>query len=180
MSLTSENISKGLYHYTQVDRLVSVKDYLFLRKNGSKYLLLRFSNDMDFPVDTMDFSITQLDNTGNALKTDTLSYGNLCFEPGTSYAPNEGIAVLEQCTDFRLEFSRVCSGAYVYHVQGRQVRLSYTPDQSAAPTAEKPTGRQFSVRPLALKSKDLMLLCGVEVILLLAMLCLYRFFIPLL
>lgn len=148
MSLTSENISKGLYHYTQVDRLVSVKDYLFLRKNGSKYLLLRFSNDMDFSVDAMDFTVTQLDNTGNALKTDTLSYRDLCFEPGTSYAPDEGIAVQEQCTDFRLEFSRVCSGAYVYHVQGRQVRLSYTPEQPEAPTAKKTPHGSFPSVPL--------------------------------
>lgn len=180
MSLTSENIHKGVYRYTQPDQLVSVKDYLFLRDNGSKYLLLRFSNDMNVPVNAMEFTLTQLDNGGKVLKTDKLSYDGLCFEPGTDYAPEEAIAVLEQCTDFRLQFSRVYSGSYTYHVRGTQINVSYTPDQPAPTPTENPTVRKFSVRPLSLKSKDLMVLCGLEVILLLAMLCLYRFFIPIL
>lgn len=172
MSLAQLNTSKGFYRYPQIEHFVSVKNYLFSFHNEQKYLLLRFSNDADFTVNSMEFTITQLDSTGAVLENTKVSYRNLQFAPGSIYTARQGIFVHDSCTDFKLQFSKLTSAEYIYHVEGRQVTVNYARQQPplVPPTVNPVPIDEFRVQPIPLKHKKLSTLCGIVLILALLLL----------
>lgn len=169
MSSVYQDTTKGLYKYPQIEHFVSVKDYLFLRENGNKYLLIRYMNDADFIVNSMELTITQLDSSGSVLDGTTISYRNLLFKPGQTYTAKLGIAVDNRCTDFKIQFSRLISGDYSYLVQGRQITVLYNQAQPSPvpPAPEKKPFQELSIHPIQQKKKGLAILCGILVLILL-------------
>ena len=125
MPSVQQHISKGLYHYSQLDSFISVKDYLFVRSDNRKCLLLRFSNDSDFTADSMEYTIVQLDSAGNLLGKTKVFRENMNFAPGSTYTADDGIVVQEYCNDFKILFTRVTSGCYQYTVKRGKVITHY-------------------------------------------------------
>lgn len=144
MRSAQQMIVKHRYAHPQLEHFISVENSLFFYENGKKYLLIQFSNNTDYPVDFMEFSVTQLDHAGVVLGKTTLACPNLQFEAGTTYASENGIPVSDACTDFLLTFSKVTSGDYTYRVQGNCVQVLFTPRLPSAPVAGlSPTGQHI-------------------------------------
>ena len=177
MSSAQQYISKGDYAHSQIEQFVSVKNYMFVRNDDGKYLLLRFTNLADFIVNSMEFTILQLDSTGAVLETTKLHYDNLLFAPSRTYTPRQGIPVNEFCTDFKLQFSRVTSGDYVYRVQGKEITVLYEPkSQTETPADGERTIWSPSVRPLKHGKQALSVLCGICALILLIGLSVYQMY----
>ena len=118
-------IAKGNYLHTQIGRFVSVKNYIFLRADGKKHLLLRFSNDMDYTADGFDYTVFAYDADGAELSRERVSHSGLRVLPGETFSTPTPIAVDEKCVDFRVVFSEVRSGEYRYCVSGDTVSVRY-------------------------------------------------------
>ena len=128
-------LSKGFYRYAQPDRFITVKNYIFVRQKGKKYLMLRFYNDMDYKVDGISFTVVQLDSTGKVLDHTDVSFDSLSIPSGSTYSTNEAIRVHELCNDFKIVFDEVSAGAYKYRISDGRVVAYYQ-----YPVSERATG----------------------------------------
>ena len=117
-------LSKGPYTYAQPSGFLSVKQYIFTSINGQKCLILRFSNDADYKMDTVDLTITQMDAHGNVLATTPVRLG-IFLVAGKTAAIDRGIPVEERCVDFRVRIETVRSGDYVYRERGGIIVADY-------------------------------------------------------
>ena len=117
MQTDAQMLSKGFYQYAQLDRFIAVKNYIFLRDHGKKGLLLRLYNDMDYPVDHMEFTIVQMDAAGKILERTPVVCKKIKFYPGNTYTLKEAVIVHELCNDFKIVFDEVRAGRYTYYVK---------------------------------------------------------------
>lgn len=125
MTSQQQYISKGLYEHPQISDLVSVKEYIFVRHNEKKCLALRFSNELDYVVNSMAFSVVQMDASGKVLETSKIKYNGLNFLPGTTYVDLTMIVVDEYCADFRIVFTEIMSDRYKYTVRNGGFTVDY-------------------------------------------------------
>ncbi|MBQ7380316.1 MAG: hypothetical protein IJW70_11645 [Clostridia bacterium] len=88
-------------------------------------MLIRFSNDLEYTVDAMDFTVIQMDSAGKVLANTEIGYDQMHFSPGSTYITSSGIVVDEYCTDFRVVFSTVRSGRYVYDSRSGHTIVRY-------------------------------------------------------
>ena len=130
MDWKQQYLSKGFYQHAQVGNPVSVKNYIFLRDNNKKYLLIRYANELDHTVHAMYLTLLQLDATGKVIDRVKLKYEQLQFMPGSTYAEDAGIRVHETCTDFRVVFTKVISGQYEYSTYAGRPVVRYLKKQS--------------------------------------------------
>lgn len=148
--MTKENqiISKGSYVYSQIDDFIAVKDYIFTRIQGKKCLFLRFTNFADYTVNSMSFTLIQLNSSGEDLGHIEIKCSNLDIKPSQKYTHDSGIVVDEYCSDFKVVFSSVRSDNYIYTVcDGRvSVRVDLPMSNSLSGTpSKKPIRKGFSV-----------------------------------
>ena len=120
-----KHISKGIYQHSQIGNFISVKNYIFIRKEEKKLLMLRFSNDFDYVVDSMTYFVLQLDHAGKILARTKITNGDLEFRPGSMYVTEQPICVDEYCSDFKVVFSEVTSGSYRYEVHSDMIAVHY-------------------------------------------------------
>ena len=57
MNQRGNYISKGVYLHPQIPGFVAVKQYIFCRQNEKKCLILKFSNNCDFKLSAMSFTV---------------------------------------------------------------------------------------------------------------------------
>ncbi|MBQ3490858.1 MAG: hypothetical protein IJA86_09740 [Clostridia bacterium] len=120
-----KQISKGIYQHGQIGNFVSVKNYIFIRKDGKKHLMLRFTNECDYLVNFMTYVIVQMDGTGKVIARTKVTHENLNFRPGAMYVTENPIRVDEYCSDFKIVFSEVVSGFYRYEVHTDMITVHY-------------------------------------------------------
>lgn len=126
MTANQQQISKGFYRYAQISDFISVKNYIYLRQNGKKCLLLRFSNDSDFSVDSMSFALIQLDAKGGVISQSNVNYEKMKLKSGATYVSDSALAVDEYCSDFKIVILQVRSGEYIYTVKDGRVIVNYS------------------------------------------------------
>ena len=118
-------ISKGPYAHSQINKFVNVKQYIFVRKEGQKCLLLKFMNDTDFHINAIGFKLVQLNSEGKTICTQRVVYDGISVMPGTAYTPTSRIVVNEKCVDFKVVFDYVDSGYYRYIPKRGKVVVYY-------------------------------------------------------
>ena len=179
MSSPQQIISKGYYAHWQIDGFVSVKNYIFSYRDDRKYLLIRFSNLSDFVVHSMEFTLSLLDRSGTVLEERKILLKDLTFAPGHTYSPTQAFEVDEFCADFKVEFSRVISGKYIYRVDGQNITVLYDQETDLPPALAQPKATiwEHTVRPLKNGRQRLSVLCGVCALLLLLGLTLGKMYI---
>lgn len=120
-----KHISKGIYQYSQIGNFISVKNYIFIRKDEKKHLMLRFSNDFDYVVNSMTYFVIQMDNFGKVLARTKITNNDLAFQPGSMYVTECPICVDEYCSDFKIVFAEAVSGLYRYEVHSDMIAVHY-------------------------------------------------------
>ena len=88
---------------------------------------MRFSNDADYKMETVELTLTQLDARGNVLTTTPVCLG-IFLAAGKTAAIDRGIPVVEKCVDFRVRVESVRSGEYVYRERGGIIVADYVSD----------------------------------------------------
>lgn len=142
MAKSQQRISKGFYQYSQVNNFITVKNYMFIREKGKKCLLIRFVNDSDFTVDSMEYTVVQLGAGGQVIDNTRVACKKMNLAPGEMYASNESIVVDDYCSDFKVVFSCVRSGNYVYTVREGRAVADYILPEVALEIGEKKRGRK--------------------------------------
>ncbi len=130
MSEKNKITVKGIYEYPQAEGLISVKQFMFVYRDGVKHLLLRCSNDTETALRSAHFVLTELDRDGAVLNTRQLSYKDINVEAGESFTSNVGIPVSNECVDFKIRFVRAYAEKYTYKATGKRVNAYYTPPRS--------------------------------------------------
>lgn len=152
-------ISKGIYQYSQIGNFVSVKNYIFIRKDEKKQLLLRFSNDFDYVVNSMTYVVVQIDAAGKVIARKKITHKDMELYPGGMYVTEQPIDVDEYCSDFKIEFSEVISESYRYEVHSDMIAVHYIKtvepllDLSEMKRKEKRKRKDVSVRRYHVKRK---------------------------
>ena len=117
MNQRGNYISKGVYLHPQTAGFVTVKQYIFCRQRGKKCLIIKFSNNCDFKVSAMNFTVIQLDAAGELIRKTPVSYNALSVSQGSDFSVNSGIIVDEKCCDFKIVIDEVFSGYFKYVIR---------------------------------------------------------------
>ena len=147
MTANQQQISKGFYKYAQINDFITVKNYIYLRQNEKKCLLLRFANDSDFTVDSLEFVLIQLDSNGKVISKNNVIYNDMKLKSGEMYVENSAILVDEYCSDFKVVILRVLSGEYVYTLKNGRVIVNYSlPERTLVGGRAKGRKRKLKVK----------------------------------
>ena len=136
MAFIQQYIAKGIYPYSQIENFISVKDYMFVRSDDKKCLMFRFSNNANYMITSLEFTIVQLDNSGKKISETRHKYEQLTIAPDAQFVPNEGIVVDERCHDFKIFFTEVRSDKYRYTVRHGKILVYYDSDYVQATSAK--------------------------------------------
>lgn len=137
-------LSKGFYRRSQVSGLVSVKEYIFARREGKKCLLLRFSNDSDFNVTAIRYTLVELDRSGDVIKETPVGLRGITLVPGATYSPRRAVSVDEECVDFKIVIEEVASGHYLHRVDRGLVTVHYVePERIASDETHSISAKPF-------------------------------------
>ena len=118
-------ISKGIYKHPQIVGFVSVKQYIFMDKNGKRGLVLRFSNDLDATENGMEFTVIELDSNGNAIRNSLVHYTGRVHS-GCMFTSESAVIVEPKCCDFKVFINKVFADNYEYTAVGDKVLTRYT------------------------------------------------------
>lgn len=125
MAAEYDIISKNVYRYAQTDDFVRVSQYSFLRKDGRRYLALRFENRLGTKITGMSFTLLQKNSNGETLERTPVSYPELEVESGAEFSHSSMIRVRPDCTDFEIVWDEVRSGELIYTVSGGRAVARY-------------------------------------------------------
>ena len=118
-------ISKGPYTYPQVNKFLTVKQYIFYRKEGQKCLILKFMNDTGFFINEIRFKLIQLNSEGKTICSQNVLYDSIAVAPRTAFTPTSRIVVDEKCSDFKIVFDYVDSGDFRYRIKRGKIVAFY-------------------------------------------------------
>ena len=148
MKISDHIISKGTYQRHQINNFIAVKQYIFLRHDKQKYLLLRFSNDTEFTFSRLELELTQLDAEGNKLERSVIRSPFFSEPRGNIFSLSEGIRVNEKCVDFTVNIIAAYSDEYKYSVVNNEIAIFYQPTPVPKVRSDNPKNLKpiFSVR----------------------------------
>lgn len=137
--------AKGIYKHPQAEQFISVKQYMFVHRDGKKHLIVRYTNEMNTNIEFMKFVLTEMNSDGDVIATRKIEQKNLRADAGATFAPNEGIPISDECMDFKIKIIEAGSGNYTYRLRGRKVCVYYTPPKQRVPRPPEGTPH-FSVQ----------------------------------
>ena len=120
-------IDKGFYSHSQSSRCISVKQYIIVKENSKKILLLRFWNGSDLSINGMEIVLTQIGFDKQVIDTSVVKIDGMKFSPGETYTTDNGIVINEKCVDFKVFIRYLKSGAYEYYELGGKTVPKYNP-----------------------------------------------------
>ncbi len=152
-----EVISKGTYPRSETDCFVSIVQYLFVKQDGRKFLLLKFSNDSAETATGIKLSIRQTGAKGADLGTIVEEAEVKRGAPHAQFVLPEKIALDDDCVSFSVEILSADFGAYTYSLKGERVIVSYGGEKprrkhGAEEYLSKTKGKKFSVSTRSFKA----------------------------
>ncbi len=119
-------IQKGKYLYQAPNELVELKQYIFTRgEDGKKRLYLRFVNNKNAKLDAISFVVYRLNAKGNVIGEEKYDSTDMEIKEGAYFGYEKKIPVEEKCTDFRVKILSATYGDYTYHVENKEISVSY-------------------------------------------------------
>lgn len=138
-------ISKGEYNFPQSDPLLRTESYLFFRKDGNKFLLLKWFNAREDMLTGLDISLFLYDAAGKTVAVKRLPIGGLNAAGGAAFVLDYGIEVPEDCVECRVKINAARYGKYVYSPEKNGTDAEYVPEQPDALSAEPVRAEGISV-----------------------------------
>ena len=172
----SEVIAKGKYRYPQSAGVITVANYIIVREDGKKYVLLRFSNERNERVDGLEIKFTQYGADGKEIESSRISFENANGAANSLFVPEERIEVSEECADFRVTILSARYGRYIYKAKKNGVSVDYAPAETdGGGFDETAVKRQMGGRTLSVTRRGFTfsVLMGLAGVILLA--CLFLF-----
>lgn len=115
-------LSKGFYNRPQKSGRMQVKQYIIIRENNKKCLLLRFFNESELTVSGMKITLTKLGSDSKAREDVEVNIDGINVRPGETYTTTKAIVLGDNCVDFIVDVKSIISAGYEYSdVKGRLV-----------------------------------------------------------
>ena len=162
-------IAKGSYSQFRFNDFVSVRQYLLIRENGKKYLILKLSNDAKDTVTGLKLAVEQLDGRGACIETSHVEWTDINGLPGEKFVPNEKIALRESCVEVKIRLTGATYGEYVCEVKSDELVVTYdkkteesTADYTVNTKGEKSVKqvRKYKVPHILAIASVLVLICS--------------------
>jgi len=119
------NLEKGVYAHNQIEGYISVREFIIIRKNGKRCLLIRYANDSDLVIHQFEFVLTQLDANGKVIQRNKHRYTDLSIKPHDTYSPDQGIVIEDACSDFTVRMLSLYSEPYQYIYKRGHITAHY-------------------------------------------------------
>ena len=146
MNENNKVLARGMYRHDQRESFVSVREYMFIRKKDKKCLVLRFFNETEDTLDSIEYTLNQLDLDGQVIDTNVITHSNFRAAPGRLFTPKIALVLNDDCVDFRIEITKAMAGMYMYHLRGDSVVVDYGA-KDFLHTAHKKERSDYSVSP---------------------------------
>lgn len=127
MAKNKSVIDKGAYAYYQAGAFVEVKNFIITEKDDGRYLLLQFENKSDINVDSIKFSLIQLDCSGEVISKEDHAFSELKMRGGKDYALKSGLKLRTECNSFRVYMIYAACGKYQYVFRNGQAIKYFDP-----------------------------------------------------
>ena len=131
--IREEIISKGFYTRPQLPGVLSVKQYIILRRRNKKMLLLRMENHRDEVVTAISYAITQYDVKGNVIARGRVERKDICWASHGVISLDEPFMLKSRCVDFSVEIQAVSYGSYVYEAREGEWVVRYEKKEELEP-----------------------------------------------
>lgn len=139
-------LARGMYRHNQHSSFVCVREFMFVRKKEKKCLVLRFLNETDATLNTVEYTLKQLDIDGKVVDSSVITHSNLRAVSGKTFSPRTALVLKDECVDFRVEIIKATSGLYTYHLRGECVVVDYGIDDLSH-TPHNKERSDYSVTP---------------------------------
>ena len=116
---------KSAYRYLQYAGYVSVKEFVIAEQEEKKYLLIRFANDTSFQINSLEYTVIQLNDKGEELRKTKQTKSELLFESEGEYTTTEGVIVDDSCADIKVEIENFVSGSIRYRFENGELEGEY-------------------------------------------------------
>ena len=128
-TLRGENSLGMAYTYPQPKGPLSLTEYLLTRGETQTYLLLKWQMGTPHPVDSFRYVLEQVDGGGRVLAVSEHECRRIpLVAVGETFTPDEGLTVLDRCTDVRVTITEVRSEGYVYRLSGNTYEVDFGAD----------------------------------------------------
>ncbi len=122
MTKKYEIILKKEYTKPSIDGYVWLKQYTIIKRDGQRYAIVRFSNDMGVRIDRLFFALDQLDSNGRVIASRGDKYAlDVGLDAGISF--EKEIAVDENCVAVKLRVDKVRSCGNEYSLNDGQITV---------------------------------------------------------
>lgn len=118
-------IAKGSYSNFKFNDFVSVRQYLLIRENGQKYLIMKLSNDASEPVTGLKLAVEQLDVRGNRIEVSHVEWTNVKGGANEKFIPQDKIPLKEECVEVKIRLIGAAYGNYNYEVKSNELIVTY-------------------------------------------------------
>ena len=141
-------LEKGSYNHHQPDGCVALKQYIIIRKDGNRCLLFRFANEFAHSVTGFEIMLTQISSDGKVLDRSRIPYHGINIVSGHIFAPDLGVVIHENCSDFRITLLSFVSGPYKYVIKHGKPVAHYDPRGYVPPKTRQAKSTQIAVRQM--------------------------------
>ncbi len=123
-------VSKEPYLLPQPEGLVRVLDLLFAEDaaEGGRRVLIRWTLETEFPVDSVTFELCQKDAADNCVVSTMHTFGQeelANLRKGDVFVPTWSYLLDSRCASVEINVQEVVSNHYVYRVKGTRVETGY-------------------------------------------------------
>ncbi|MCH5164818.1 MAG: leucine-rich repeat domain-containing protein [Clostridiales bacterium] len=138
--MTAVNVlAKKSFPSSANEQLVYVKQFLIVRENGKKFLVLRLVNGRAETVNSVELSVVQCDGDDNELSKSTMRVQapNGGGAAGRPFVPEQKIALEENTVDCRVAVVSATYGNYTYRAGQKNVAVEYNGDDNLSDGVKK-------------------------------------------
>ncbi len=122
-------IAKGSFSQFRFNEFISVRQYLLIREEGRKYLLLKLSNDAKETVTGLKLMIEQIDVRSACVEKTVVEWTDVNGEPGEKFIAKDKIPLRENCMEVKIHLIGATFGDYTYSVKSNELVVTYDKKQ---------------------------------------------------
>lgn len=145
-------IAKGKYRYPQKAGLVTVNNYIIVKENGKKYLLLRFFNERNEVIDRLAIKLVQYDSAGKVISSAHKTIDDIGGVGGSQFVPECKIELEDDCADFRANIISAEYGRYSYSPVNSGLRVDYVNEEEVQPFDAAAVQKRWAAKTSAFQS----------------------------
>ena len=122
MTKKYEILSKREYAAPNSVRYVWLKEYTLIKRGEKKFAVIRFSNDLDIPLERIFFTLEQIDSNGELIDIPEDAY-SLRVELDAGISFEKEFAISKDCATIAVKIQKIRAGGKEYCLENNQMTI---------------------------------------------------------